>query len=43
MEDFEHFLKMTEVNSNYICIVSIHYVPLIIDVVSIQKIKYSII
>lgn len=33
MEDLEHFLKMSELNSNFICIVSIHYVPLILDVV----------
>jgi len=35
MEEFEHFLKMSELNSNFICIVSIHYVPLILDVVRI--------
>ncbi|XP_060858519.1 ionotropic receptor 93a [Metopolophium dirhodum] len=32
MEDLQHFLKMSEINSNYICIVSILYVPLILDV-----------
>lgn len=39
MEDLEHFLKMSEMNSNYICIVSIHYVPLILDVVIIIAFK----
>lgn len=33
MEDFEHFLRTNEINSNYICVISIHYVPLVLDVV----------
>lgn len=37
MEDLENFLKSSEANSNYICIVSINYVPLILDVVRIIK------
>jgi len=39
MEDLQHFLKMSEINSNYICIVSILYVPLILDVVRIIVFK----
>lgn len=35
IEDLEQFLKSNEINSNYICIVSIHYVPLILDVVRV--------
>lgn len=37
MEDLEKFLKSNEDSSNYICIVSINYVPLILDVVRIIK------
>lgn len=37
MEDLEHFIKASEINSNYICIVGIQSVPLIIDVVRIIK------
>lgn len=39
MEDLEYFLKLSEMNSNYICIVSIQYVPLILDVVKIIVFK----
>lgn len=34
MEELEHFLKKNEINSNYVCIISINYVPLVIDVVN---------
>lgn len=37
MEELEHFLKISEINTHYICIVSIHYVPLILDVVRVVK------
>jgi len=35
MEDLEHFLKGSEINSNFICVIGINYVPLILDVVRI--------
>lgn len=37
MEALEYFLKASETNLNFICIVGIHYVPLILDVVRILK------
>lgn len=37
MEALEYFLKASETNINFICIVSIHYVPLILDVVRVVK------
>jgi len=38
MEDLEQFLKTSEMNSNYICVIGINYVPLILDAVRvIQK------
>lgn len=41
MEDMEHFLKTSEKNSNYICIVSVHYVPLMLD--AVRDVKFYII
>lgn len=37
MEALEHFLKTSETSSNYICIISINYLPLILDVVRVIK------
>lgn len=40
MEALEQFLKTSEPSSNYICIISINYLPLILDVVRVITFHY---
>lgn len=43
MEELEYFLKISEINTHYVCIVSIHYVPLILDVVRVVQLRLKLI